>query len=87
MSKPICSTGLRWLWLVVVVLVLDFASKFQWIIGNFVLGESMPLIPFVQSVLCASHYGAAFSFLADHGGWQRWFFAGDCRSLSLRCCW
>ncbi|MDU3890490.1 MAG: signal peptidase II, partial [Serratia liquefaciens] len=33
MSKPICSTGLRWLWLVVVVLVLDFASK-QWILGN-----------------------------------------------------
>ena len=74
MSKPICSTGLRWLWLVVVVLVLDFASK-QWILGNFVLGQSQPLIPSFN-LFYARNYGAAFSFLADHGGWQRWFFAG-----------
>jgi lipoprotein signal peptidase len=25
----------------------------------------------------ARNYGAAFSFLADSGGWQRWFFAGS----------
>ncbi len=30
MSKSICSTGLRWLWVVVAVLALDFGSK-QWI--------------------------------------------------------
>ncbi|GAA3587603.1 MAG: signal peptidase II [Gibbsiella quercinecans] len=74
MSKPICSTGLRWLWVVLVVLVLDFASK-QWILNHFVLGQSQPLIPYFN-LYYARNYGAAFSFLADHGGWQRWFFAG-----------
>ncbi|MDU7762919.1 MAG: signal peptidase II, partial [Enterobacter asburiae] len=28
MSKTLCSTGLRWLWLVVVVLIIDLGSKF-----------------------------------------------------------
>ncbi len=74
MSKPICSTGLRWLWVVVAVLALDFGSK-QWILANFTLGQSQPLIPSFN-LFYTRNYGAAFSFLADHGGWQRWFFAG-----------
>ena len=74
MSKSICSTGLRWLWVVVAVLALDFGSK-QWILANFTLGQSQPLIPSFN-LFYARNYGAAFSFLADHGGWQRWFFAG-----------
>lgn len=74
MSKPICLTGLRWLWVVVAVLALDFGSK-QWILANFTLGQSQPLIPSFN-LFYARNYGAAFSFLADHGGWQRWFFAG-----------
>ncbi|KFK94926.1 MULTISPECIES: signal peptidase II [unclassified Serratia (in: enterobacteria)] len=74
MSRPISSTGLRWLWLVVVVLALDLASK-HWILSNFVLGQTQPLFPSFN-LYYARNYGAAFSFLADHGGWQRWFFAG-----------
>lgn len=73
MNKYICSTGLRWLWLAVIVLALDFFSK-QWVMGNFMLGESLPLIPFFNFTY-AHNPGAAFSFLADKGGWQRWFFA------------
>ena len=73
MSKPICSTGLRWLWLAVVVLVLDLGSKVL-VMNHFQLGESMPLIPFFN-LTYAHNPGAAFSFLADKGGWQRWFFA------------
>ena len=65
---------MRWLWLVVVVLALDFFSK-QWILSNFVLGQTQPLFPSIN-LYYARNYGAAFSFLADHGGWQRWFFAG-----------
>ncbi len=42
MSK-LCSTGLRWLWLVLVVIVVDFASK-QWIMNNMMLHETQPLI-------------------------------------------
>ncbi|MFZ4833556.1 signal peptidase II [Rouxiella sp. Mn2063] len=73
MAKPICSTGLRWLWLAVVVLALDLGSKL-WVMDHFMLGESLPLIPFFN-LTYAHNPGAAFSFLADKGGWQRWFFA------------
>src|SRR5471030_3205280 len=73
MTKPLCSTGLRWLWLAVVVVILDLGSKFL-IMGHFQLGESMPLIPHLNLAYAQNH-GAAFSFLADKGGWQRWFFA------------
>ncbi|MEX0446340.1 signal peptidase II [Xenorhabdus sp. SGI246] len=73
MKKPICSTGLRWLWLVAVVLILDLGSK-QLVLQNFRLYESIPLIPYFN-LTYAQNLGAAFSFLADKGGWQRWFFA------------
>ncbi|PKH22625.1 signal peptidase II [Enterobacterales bacterium CwR94] len=74
MKRPLCSTGLRWLWLVVVVLAIDLGSK-AWVLSSFQLGESRPLMPFFN-LFYARNYGAAFSFLADKGGWQRWFFAG-----------
>lgn len=80
MNKPICSTGLRWLWLAVVVVILDISSK-QWVMAHFALYESVPLIPF-QPNLCAE-FGAAFSFLADKSGWQRWFFAGIAIGISV----
>ncbi|WP_127959809.1 signal peptidase II [Serratia microhaemolytica] len=73
MSNAIRSTGLRWLWLALLALVLDFASK-QWILHHFELGQSQPLFPFFN-LYYARNYGAAFSFLAGHSGWQRWFFA------------
>ncbi|MCK8353422.1 signal peptidase II, partial [Erwinia amylovora] len=74
MKKSVLSTGLRWLWLVLVVIVIDFASK-QWIMNNLMLHESMSVMPFFN-FFYAHNYGAAFRFLADKGGWQRWFFAG-----------
>ncbi|WP_075182314.1 signal peptidase II [Pantoea sp. 1.19] len=73
MKRPLGSTGLRWLWLVVVVLIIDLGSK-AWVLSTFQLGESRPLAPFFN-LFYARNYGAAFSFLADKGGWQRWFFA------------
>jgi len=72
MTKPLCSTGLRWLWLAVLVVIVDLGSEFL-VMGHFQLGESMPLIPFFN-LTYAHNPGAAFSFLADKGGWQRWFF-------------
>lgn len=71
--KPLCSTGLRWLWLVVAVLVVDLGSKFL-ILQSFTLGDTMPLFPSLN-LHYARNYGAAFSFLADRDGWQRWFFS------------
>ena len=68
MSQSICSTGLRWLWLVVVVLIIDLGSKYL-ILQNFALGDTVPLFPSLN-LHYARNYGAAFSFLADSGGWQ-----------------
>ncbi|BDH47167.1 lipoprotein signal peptidase [Salmonella enterica subsp. enterica serovar Choleraesuis] len=74
MTKPILSTGLRWLWLALLVLVVDLGVK-QWIMDNFQLYETRALIPFFN-LHYAHNPGAAFSFLAGEDGWQRWFFAG-----------
>jgi signal peptidase II len=65
-------TGWRWWWLIALVLVVDQLSK-VWVIQNFSLGESVSLLP-VFNFTYARNYGAAFSFLGDAGGWQRWFF-------------
>ncbi|HGJ5898147.1 signal peptidase II [Arsenophonus apicola] len=73
MKNPICSIGLRWLWLTVVILIVDLGSK-QLILNHFQLYESIPLMPYFN-LAYAQNPGAAFSFLADKGGWQRWFFA------------
>ena len=84
MSKSICSTGLRWLWVVVAVLALDFGSK-QWILANFTLGQSQPLI-LSFNLFYARNYGAAFSFPPTMAAGS----AGSSPaspSPSLRCCW
>lgn len=71
--KPLLTTGLRWLWLALLVLIIDLGSK-QWVMNHFALYESMPLIPLFNLTYVMNH-GAAFSFLADKSGWQRWFLA------------
>ncbi len=63
---------LRWLWLSFLVLAFDQASK-QLIELNFALYESMELLPFLNITLVYNE-GAAFSFLSDQDGWQRWLF-------------
>ena len=64
---------LKWLWLAVVVIVLD-----QWtkdIASTSLAGfQSVPVMPMFSWTL-RHNTGAAFSFLAEAGGWQRWFFA------------
>ena len=65
---------LGWLWLSAVVIILDQLTKL-WITEEYVLGERTPVFSFFNIVRAHNH-GAAFSFLADAGGWQRWFFAG-----------
>jgi signal peptidase II len=64
--------NLHWLWLGVVVFVLDQWSKtyFERLLDH---GQSIDLLP-VFSWTLAYNTGAAFSFLHDAGGWQRWFF-------------
>ncbi|HEY7787940.1 MAG TPA: signal peptidase II [Casimicrobiaceae bacterium] len=63
----------RWLWLSALVIVVDQLTK-HWMLASFRPGESLPLTPYASLVL-AFNRGAAFSFLAGEGGWQRWLFA------------
>ena len=63
---------LRWLWLAAVVIVIDQATKI-WAEATLVFGQPVQLLSWFNLTL-AYNRGAAFSFLADAGGWQRFFF-------------
>lgn len=65
-------SGWRFWWLALLVLVIDQLTKI-WVLQRFELGESIQLLP-VFNFTYARNYGAAFSFLGDAGGWQRWLF-------------
>jgi len=64
---------LKWLWLSLLAVILDQASKLA-IAGTMQLYESIEIIPFFK-LTYVHNTGAAFSFLSEAGGWQRWFFA------------
>lgn len=69
MPKP----SLRaWLGVALAVILLDHLTKF-WVSSVLDYQEFVPVLPFFSLVL-VHNTGAAFSFLADAGGWQRWFF-------------
>ncbi|MFI9650967.1 signal peptidase II [Guyparkeria halopsychrophila] len=68
----IASTNLRWLWLSLGVLVADQLTKWAALAG-LVYARPVEVLPFFNFTLLYNT-GAAFSFLADHDGWQRWFF-------------
>jgi signal peptidase II len=72
---------LRWLWLSLFVLVLDQATK-QLAEASLLVFERVPLLPFLNLTL-AYNEGAAFSFLSDQGGWQRWFFVALAAGVTL----
>ena len=65
-------TGLSFLWLSAVSFLLDIATKY-WVVKHFELYESVNILPFFN-LTYARNTGAAFSFLADHTGWQKYFF-------------
>jgi len=71
----------RWLALAALVLVLDQASK-AWVLASFRLMESLAVTSFFNLVLVFNS-GAAFSFLAGAGGWQKWFFVVLALAISL----
>jgi signal peptidase II len=62
----------KWLGVAFAVIVADHLTKF-WVSATLDYQEAVPVLPFFSLVL-VHNTGAAFSFLADAGGWQRWFF-------------
>jgi len=75
--KPM-QTGLQWHWVTLFFFILDQATKhyavyyFSEVVGRYDVVEVMPYFNFVLRY----NPGAAFSFLADQGGWQVFFFSG-----------
>lgn len=77
-----------WLVFAAVVAILDQLTK-HLMLGWLNEGEHVQVTSFFDLVLLYN-YGAAFSFLADHSGWQRWFFvtlAGVICTWLLRLTW
>jgi signal peptidase II len=72
-SKAGGSALLLWLSLAAIVILADQVTK-TLIVGSFQLGEARPVTAWF-SLVRAHNPGAAFSFLADAQGWQRWFFS------------
>ena len=74
-----------WLALAALVVVFDQFTK-QLILGNYQLGDSTYVTSFFN-IVRAHNTGAAFSFLAGAGGWQRWFFVALAVAASLFIVW
>lgn len=71
----------KWLSISTVIIVLDQISK-QLVERSFDLYERLSVMPFFNLTL-AYNEGAAFSFLSDAGGWQRWFFLTLTAAISV----
>jgi signal peptidase II len=74
-----------WLGVAAIVIVVDQITK-SMILGRFALHDSVALTPFFN-IVRVHNAGAAFSFLAGAGGWQRWFFIGLGSAAALFIVW
>ena len=75
-ASGVSSRASIWPWLgwALLILVADQVTKML-ILGSYQLGDATPITPFFN-IVRAHNTGAAFSFLAQAGGWQRWLFTG-----------
>ena len=64
----------NWLWVAVITMVLDQWTKYL-VTENLEEFERIVVLP-VFELMRLHNTGAAFSFLSDAGGWQRWVFVG-----------
>ncbi|WP_255482868.1 signal peptidase II [Marinobacterium marinum] len=74
------ASALRWLWLSLGVVVLDLVSKYL-ADTQLIYANPVPLLP-VFDLTLLYNTGAAFSFLATAGGWQRWLFVAIAVGMS-----
>jgi signal peptidase II len=82
-ALPVKESGLRWLWLALLLFVLDIGVKYL-VMNQMGYGWSnrIEILPFFN-LLYVHNYGAAFSFLGDQSGWQRYLFTGLAFVFSL----
>ncbi|GAA6135092.1 signal peptidase II [Oceaniserpentilla sp. 4NH20-0058] len=77
---------LKWLWLALLTIILDLVTKQM--AENFLqYAQPVYVLPMFDLTLLYNK-GAAFSFLANESGWQRWFFTVIAISFSgVLCVW
>ena len=71
-TLPLAASGWVWLPLSAAVIVADRAVK-AWMVHHFSQSERVRVMP-VLDIILTYNTGAAFSFLSDASGWQRWLF-------------
>ena len=72
LSRSFSSSVWPWLGIALILFIADQFTK-TLILGYYRLGDSTPITSFFN-IVRAHNTGAAFSFLADSSGWQRWLF-------------
>lgn len=73
-SEKVSNRNVYWLWLSAIIIGLDQITK-RIVVNGFELYERVEVTSFFNLTRAHNH-GAAFSFLADAGGWQKFFFIG-----------
>ena len=72
-NMNLTQTAIKTLWLALIIIVLDQLSKYA-ANSYLIFAQPVPVMPYLNMTLFYNE-GAAFSFLADMGGWQRWFLS------------
>ncbi|PZO10097.1 MAG: lipoprotein signal peptidase [Lysobacteraceae bacterium] len=82
LRSPPRPNAIAWLWLSLVLIAADQATK--WLaISHLEYLQPVPVIEGFWNWTLVHNYGAAFSFLSDAGGWQKWFFSGLALAVSV----
>lgn len=79
--KKIFSTGLAWLWVSILVVIIDRCVK-MWALSNLSFAEPLEIFPFFNLTL-VYNTGAAFSFLGSASGWQNLLLGSVAATISL----
>jgi signal peptidase II len=74
--------AMMWYGIAVLVMIIDQLTKLYFE-HNYQLYQTTPIIEPIFNFTLGHNYGAAFSFLADKGGWQKWLFSGLALAVSL----
>jgi signal peptidase II len=85
LTEHFTQTGFRFLWIALLGLVLDQYTKYL-VLQHFELYQSVQITGFFN-LTYVRNYGAAFSFLHDAGGWQRYFFTAIAFVVSAVILW
>lgn len=72
--------NLSWLWLALIIFIIDQLTKS--LASYYFVHSNLVVFPVLDLVL-AHNRGAAFSFLSNESGWQRWFFSGIAAAVSV----